>query len=192
MGGSIPSPVEPIYPGRAESRDQEESPDWFADAPQSESEPQGSGDDAETPRVVAGEVVSNDEDDEDDGALDATPSLETLAAAEALLNAPPTFDSAAESEESEPAEESGEADSGAGGEASDGAGAAAGSTKAASASPDSTVTVVPGVPRYHRPDCILIRFMGEDDLETMSAESAADSGCTACRACQPDEESSAD
>ena len=50
------------------------------------------------------------------------------------------------------------------------------------------VTVVPGVPRYHRRDCILIRFMGDNDLQKMPAEAAREAGCTPCRACQPDGE----
>jgi hypothetical protein len=49
------------------------------------------------------------------------------------------------------------------------------------------VTVVPGVPRYHHPHCLLIRFMGEGDLETMTLGAARDSGCTPCRACLPDQ-----
>jgi hypothetical protein len=49
---------------------------------------------------------------------------------------------------------------------------------------DETVTVVPGVPRYHRSECILIRFMGDDDLQRMSLEAAQEAGCTPCRACQ--------
>jgi hypothetical protein len=53
---------------------------------------------------------------------------------------------------------------------------------------DQGVTVVPGVPRYHRSECILIRFMGEDDLQRMPLEGARDAGCTPCRACQPDGE----
>ena len=48
------------------------------------------------------------------------------------------------------------------------------------------VTVVPGVPRYHRSDCILIRFMGDNDLQKMPVEAAREAGCTPCRACQPD------
>jgi hypothetical protein len=51
---------------------------------------------------------------------------------------------------------------------------------------DSEVTVVPGVPRYHRAECILIRFMGEDDLDKTTLKSAIESGCTPCRACQPE------
>ena len=49
------------------------------------------------------------------------------------------------------------------------------------------VTVVPGVPRYHNPHCLLIRFMGEDDLEKMTLGEARQAGCTPCRACLPDQ-----
>jgi hypothetical protein len=49
------------------------------------------------------------------------------------------------------------------------------------------VTVVPGVARYHRSGCILIRFLGTGDLEVMSRQQAQDAGFVACRACQPDE-----
>jgi hypothetical protein len=48
------------------------------------------------------------------------------------------------------------------------------------------VTVVPGVPRYHNPQCLLIRFMGEDDLDKMTLAAARQVGCTPCRACLPD------
>jgi hypothetical protein len=47
--------------------------------------------------------------------------------------------------------------------------------------------VVPGVPRYHSAQCILIRFMGEDDLEKMTVATASSAGCTPCRACLPDQ-----
>jgi hypothetical protein len=49
------------------------------------------------------------------------------------------------------------------------------------------VTVVPGVPRYHNPHCLLIRFMGQDDLEKMTLGAARQAGCTPCRACLPDQ-----
>ena len=49
------------------------------------------------------------------------------------------------------------------------------------------VTVVPGVARYHRSGCILIRFLGTDDLEVMPRQQAEDAGFVPCRACQPDE-----
>jgi hypothetical protein len=49
--------------------------------------------------------------------------------------------------------------------------------------------VVPGIARYHRADCILIRFLGDGDLETMTLDAAEASGCAACRACRPDKAS---
>ncbi len=55
-------------------------------------------------------------------------------------------------------------------------------------SADQPVTVVPGVPRYHRRDCILIRFMGDRDLRKMPVEAAKKNGCTPCRACHTDGE----
>jgi hypothetical protein len=53
--------------------------------------------------------------------------------------------------------------------------------------PQTEVTVVPGVPRYHNVSCILIRFMGEGDLEKMTLARARENGCTPCRACLPDQ-----
>jgi hypothetical protein len=50
------------------------------------------------------------------------------------------------------------------------------------------VTVVPGIARYHNADCILIRFLGEEDLETMPLGRAEESGCAPCRACRPEKE----
>jgi hypothetical protein len=49
------------------------------------------------------------------------------------------------------------------------------------------VTVVPGVPRYHNASCILIRFMGDSDLDKMPLAAAREIGCTPCRACLPDQ-----
>jgi hypothetical protein len=48
------------------------------------------------------------------------------------------------------------------------------------------VTVIPGVPRYHDPDCILIRFMGEGDIARKSIPEARAANCTPCAACQPE------
>jgi hypothetical protein len=48
------------------------------------------------------------------------------------------------------------------------------------------VTVIPGVPRYHDPDCILIRFMDEDDVARKSIPEAKAANCTPCVACQPE------
>jgi hypothetical protein len=50
------------------------------------------------------------------------------------------------------------------------------------------VTVVQGVPRYHDEDCILIRFMGDDDVQKMTVRQATEAGCTPCRACHSDTE----
>ena len=46
--------------------------------------------------------------------------------------------------------------------------------------------IVPGVARYHRTGCILIRFLGGDNLETSTAQEAEAKGCAPCRACEPD------
>ena len=57
---------------------------------------------------------------------------------------------------------------------------------------DDEVTVVPGVARYHRRGCILIRFLSDGDLETMTRREAEAAGSVPCKACQPDKpESSA-
>ncbi|HEX7161181.1 MAG TPA: hypothetical protein VF223_08080 [Trebonia sp.] len=47
------------------------------------------------------------------------------------------------------------------------------------------VAVVRGVPRYHKPDCVLIRFMPEGDLQKLTVPQAKADGCTPCTACQP-------
>jgi len=52
--------------------------------------------------------------------------------------------------------------------------------------PEATlVTVVPGVPRYHKTDCVLIRFMPDEDVRQIHPAEAKDAGCTPCAACQP-------
>ncbi|HCU91228.1 MAG TPA: hypothetical protein DHU96_00055, partial [Actinobacteria bacterium] len=57
---------------------------------------------------------------------------------------------------------------------------------------DDEVTIVPGVARYHRSGCILIRFLGGDDLETTTRQAAEADGCVPCRACEPDKPLAAD
>ncbi len=47
------------------------------------------------------------------------------------------------------------------------------------------VAIVPGVARYHRPDCILIRFLGDGDLESATRQQAEARGCVPCKACEP-------
>jgi hypothetical protein len=53
---------------------------------------------------------------------------------------------------------------------------------------DTIVFVVPGITRYHREDCILIRFLGADDLERMTRAEAEAADCVPCKACQPDKD----
>jgi hypothetical protein len=57
---------------------------------------------------------------------------------------------------------------------------------AAQRSDSELVTVIPGVPRYHDPDCILIRFMDEDDVARKSIPEAKAANCTPCAACLPE------
>ena len=57
---------------------------------------------------------------------------------------------------------------------------------AAPATGAKLVTVIPGVPRYHDPDCILIRFMDDDDIARKSIPEAKAANCTPCAACQPE------
>jgi hypothetical protein len=72
-------------------------------------------------------------------------------------------------------------------------GAAAGTEAGGSGSAplDGEVTVVPGVPRYHRRGCILIRFLSDGDLETTTRPEAEAAGLVPCKACQPDKPASA-
>jgi hypothetical protein len=63
----------------------------------------------------------------------------------------------------------------------------AGQAEPAGPDPSMEVTVVPGVPRYHNATCILIRFMGDSDLDKMTLAAARQGGCTPCRACLPDQ-----
>jgi hypothetical protein len=62
-----------------------------------------------------------------------------------------------------------------------------GEAEPAGLDPSMEVTVVPGVPRYHKAHCILIRFMGDSDLDKMTLAAARKAGCTPCRACLPDQ-----
>ena len=62
----------------------------------------------------------------------------------------------------------------------------AGASEAApgtSGSASTTVWVVRGVSRYHRNDCVLIRSVEEEDVDTMTQGDAEAAGCTPCRAC---------
>ncbi len=47
---------------------------------------------------------------------------------------------------------------------------------------------MPGITRYHRSDCLLIRFLDGDDLDLMPRQAARNGGCVPCKACKPDPE----
>jgi hypothetical protein len=66
------------------------------------------------------------------------------------------------------------------------AGRGAAANDAGGAPLDGEVTIVPGVARYHRRGCILIRFLSDGDLETMTRREAEANGSVPCKACQPD------
>lgn len=53
--------------------------------------------------------------------------------------------------------------------------------------PGTEVTVVPGITRYHRSQCILIRFLGPEDLQTMTLQAAEAASYMPCRACRPEQ-----
>jgi hypothetical protein len=53
---------------------------------------------------------------------------------------------------------------------------------------DELVAVLHGVPRYHQPDCVLIRFLPDDGIQRLSVTQAKANGCTPCAACQPAQE----
>jgi hypothetical protein len=53
--------------------------------------------------------------------------------------------------------------------------------------PDTEVTVVPGITRYHRSQCILIRFLSTEDLETMTMQAAEMASYIPCKACRPEQ-----
>jgi hypothetical protein len=92
------------------------------------------------------------------------------------------------------AEADGAGASGRAGVASDGGGSAdtgasedaEGAADEAGTPLDDEVTIVPGVARYHRRGCILIRFLSDGDLETTTRGGAEATGLVPCKACQPD------
>jgi hypothetical protein len=123
---------------------------------------------AEAPEVAAPDVaMSSDAATEDSAAIEASAAIEDSAAtaddADAAADAStepsetPVVNSTHEDESSAPQQ-----------------------------SEVKLVTVIPGVPRYHDPDCILIRFMDEDDVARKSIPEAKAANCTPCIACQPE------
>ncbi|HBW19768.1 MAG TPA: hypothetical protein DEH11_12525, partial [Actinobacteria bacterium] len=72
------------------------------------------------------------------------------------------------------------------------AGSGAGPAVSAAPDADTEVTLVPGIARYHRAECILIRFLGPEDLDTTTRSAAEEAGCAPCKACRPDQATSPD
>ncbi len=58
--------------------------------------------------------------------------------------------------------------------------------KASAGGPTATVWVVRGVSRHHLRDCVLIRVVDDEDVDTMTLAEARRLGCTPCRACHTD------
>jgi hypothetical protein len=68
-----------------------------------------------------------------------------------------------------------------------GAESGSGAGKKDSRDPSTEVIIVPGIARYHRNQCILIRFLGPEDLEAMTMQAAEEAGCVPCKACRPEQ-----
>jgi hypothetical protein len=62
-----------------------------------------------------------------------------------------------------------------------------GGAKKQSRDPSTEVIIVPGIARYHRNQCILIRFLGPEDLESMTMQAAEEADCVPCKACRPEQ-----
>jgi hypothetical protein len=141
-------------------------------------EPAGSEEPSSSPGEGS-EHADAEVDDLAEPAADGTPADGTPADGTAPVAAPA---------EDTPADEVAVADAAAEADSADGSGSGEVPEEATSEAPDPSleVTVVPGVPRYHDAGCILIRFMGENDLEKKTLGAAAEAGCTPCRACLPD------
>jgi hypothetical protein len=148
-----------------------------------------------TPRVPAETETPSAGTDtaaEDDASAAAEPALSATAeAAEVDRPADPESSSGPEppASDSVPAKAAGAGDA----DEADAADGVAGSGERRDDEPPAgrergsgQVTVVPGVPRYHKQNCILIRFMTDEDVQKMTIQEAAETGCIPCRACQPD------
>jgi hypothetical protein len=71
--------------------------------------------------------------------------------------------------------------------ASDGHDDGAARESSAAGDDEMQVSVVPGITRYHKSDCQLIRFLSADDLDVMTKRAATEAGCVPCKACKPDQ-----
>ena len=139
-----------------------------------------------TPDHAAGDVADADEAEEPDAHIIAFPG-HAAAPAPSSANGAGPHGGRADEASADPEDDDPEADT----EAETGPTATADADNGADATDPTVangaalVTVVPGVPRYHRPDCVLIRFMPEGDVQKLPVAEAKDAGCTPCAACQP-------
>jgi hypothetical protein len=152
--------------------------------------------------------ASRTEGDADDGAAAGRAGGDSTARGDGGAASHTGGDTAADADAGDGAEADADDDAGTDSRAATGATAAAGSVlgtapKAKEAAPPAgtqndhertgrsqtpegnVVVIVPGIDRYHRSACILIRFLGADDLETSTAGEAEANGCVPCRACEP-------
>jgi hypothetical protein len=145
-------------PQAAESNESPDTPP-SCDRPSAEGQPSDKDESGQDPASAQDQPPAGRQDDAKPEASASEPgsALAASAAADALVTSPSA--QADEADEAEPA----------------------------GLDPDLEVTVVPGVPRYHKARCILIRFMGDSDLDTMTLAAAREVGCTPCRACLPDQ-----
>jgi hypothetical protein len=120
--------------------------------------------------VPAGEISSADEAAHAYEAADADPAEPAAAEVTAVASGEPAVE--ADDPASASADEDEDADLDA---------------DAAPASAAGLVALIRGVPRYHQPECVLIRFMSDEDIQKMPVSEARAAGCTPCSACQPAE-----
>ncbi len=177
---AVPAASGPIAPARPESSARPAAPE-----PAPAGSPSASASAATTDGSVAGPADGETSGRAVTGADQPVP---------AVTGGPPassgTGSAAAAGATESGATESGAAESAIPSDGAPGPQAAAAGGAASEGVHDSTqavvqVLVVPGIARFHQTDCILIRFLGEDDLQRMSREEAVAAGCAACRACRP-------
>jgi hypothetical protein len=112
------------------------------------------------------------------------PGLPDRALPGSAASAPGDADTAGPSPASDPGQEA-EPEAEGDAEAVTGAAGEPPAGQPAAPAPTGLVSVVRGVPRYHEPECVLIRFMPDSDVQRLTIPQAKNEGCTPCAACQP-------
>lgn len=177
-GRSAPAAPEPAPPGRDGAGTREPPPRWGRVVPSFAGTPGAAGDEAEQAEDTRTDLAARAGADAGTSAEGRT--TEPPAGAEATVSASGALPAGAEARAGGGGDEQREAD---GGRPRDQA--AAGGDRAAPA-PGDQVIIVQGIARYHRRGCTLIRFLSDDDLESLSRQEAMAEGCVPCKACQPD------